>query len=590
MRRPFDVWVLAALAVALPVAMAPGVSFAFDAMPKAFLAWAGTALLLFRWALQTAYPAAARSAQTGRLWLAAFLLGIVSLAVSLLLAQDFWLSLYGSSWRRMGALTQASGWLVAVAVSIAVFRHRDSARFLGGALLLGASVASLYAIAQYFGFDPFLDPAWYRAPWGPVDVVRPPSALGHALYFSNFAAAIAVAAAGLFANSGRSPLYALACLSCSAAALLSGSRSAWLALGAGLALVTLRSEFRLRLRTAAVTAGLALSLAASLWFSPAGAPLRARGGQWISDWKGGARLLVWRDCLPMIAAFPLAGTGPDSFVLAFPRYASADLMRRFPDHYHEAPHNAFFDLACDNGLPSLAAVILVLYLSGRAWLRRQGAVWPAPALAALAVGQLFASWTIASWFAFAFLAGLQHGSLSAEEDQPAHNHRSAPLFSLAAAALGSFFLLSAGQLLLNDVIEARVLRELDSGRLSQALALHARLPAAGMRGPDHQALLARLFAGATGQPGAWNAAVRSARRASETAEDRFAARAFLGMLQMAAGDVSGAALSFESSASLFPNWYLPHLLLSRAYAAQLRPADAQREESLARSLNPQLHP
>ena len=69
-------------------------------------------------------------------------------------------------------------------------------RYLRAIVLTGIPI-SLYGIAQYFGFDPWLDPAGYHAGEGPFTIVRPPSTLGHANYFATYLVYVVFAAYAL---------------------------------------------------------------------------------------------------------------------------------------------------------------------------------------------------------------------------------------------------------------------------------------------------------------------------------------------------------------------------------------------------------
>ena len=95
---------------------------------------------------------------------------------------------------------------------------------------------SLYGIAQYFGFDPWLDPAGYHAGEGPFTIVRPPSTLGHSNYFGAYLVYVVFAAVALtrISESRLSKTLAITCgVIASMAILFSGTRAAMVGLGVG---------------------------------------------------------------------------------------------------------------------------------------------------------------------------------------------------------------------------------------------------------------------------------------------------------------------------------------------------------------------
>src|ERR1035438_1614580 len=90
----------------------PGLLFYFDVTPKLVVLLAFTAALLVAWAFRS--PVRIR----GFPWFSPVVLfGLGSLALSTILSASPALSLYGTSWRRYGALSQAS--ILAVAFLVA---------------------------------------------------------------------------------------------------------------------------------------------------------------------------------------------------------------------------------------------------------------------------------------------------------------------------------------------------------------------------------------------------------------------------------------------------------------------------------------
>ena len=139
--------------------VAPGSLFYFDVTPKWSCCWPAAALLLVR--PRASPPKTSRcSARCSR----------VSLALSTAFSANPALSLFGTNWRRYGAVAQASLSAVRLAGRAAA---RAPCHCLRG-ISVAAAITALYGIAQYFGWDPFLPAAAYHIGEGVWTIVRPP--------------------------------------------------------------------------------------------------------------------------------------------------------------------------------------------------------------------------------------------------------------------------------------------------------------------------------------------------------------------------------------------------------------------------------
>ena len=182
----------AAIVLLVPLSLAPSWFFYYDITPKACLLYLGAALLAaFAWTSADLI----RSAWSSRLARWYLCLTAASAALALLAAmtspepQLAWL---GSNWRRGGAITEVAILIAAPLIALA-----------GRTILLpsvcGAGiVVSLYGIAQYFGWDPWISQAAYVVGEGAYQIVRPPSTLGHSDYFAAFLVWPVFAGAGLW--------------------------------------------------------------------------------------------------------------------------------------------------------------------------------------------------------------------------------------------------------------------------------------------------------------------------------------------------------------------------------------------------------
>jgi hypothetical protein len=160
--------------------------------------------------------------------------------------------------------------------------------------------------------------------------------------------------------------------------LLTFSRSAWLGATVGLvlALWPRRTGWRSFLIATAwmaalgVVGGVAVHLAGDARF-PIGRLVASRALS-IGDIQRGTlstRVHIWRDALPLIMAHPVAGTGPDSFGLAFPQYETQDWT---PGGLLDAAHAELLQVGATRGMVGVSAYTLLLALVARAaWRARR---------------------------------------------------------------------------------------------------------------------------------------------------------------------------------------------------------------------------
>ena len=166
------------------------------------------------------------------------------------------------------------------------------------------------------------------------------------------------------------------------ALLLTVSRSAWIAAGAGATVLVVgeaRRTARIRL-LAAVGATIAVALLALLVLqaSPTWRHLDLRLGRTFSgqDWRD--RLAVWHDAPALVAERPVAGFGPDSFGLIYGQVRTLE----GPELIDKA-HSEVLQIAVTQGFIGVAAYLLLLVAFASAF-------WKSPrSPGAVAV---FASW------------------------------------------------------------------------------------------------------------------------------------------------------------------------------------------------------
>jgi hypothetical protein len=580
-----------------PLALAPHLLFYYDITPKVALLLLGAAIALALTSLELDSLLAFCGTRYGR-WYAAMTGAAVALAgLATFRSAHPALAWNGSTWRRMGALTECAVILSALWIAAYTVKSQSRLVWLLRAICAAGLIGSLYGIAQYLGWDPLLPKAGYEAGEGIFRIVRPPGTLGHSDYFAAFLLWPVFAGIGLLRQERSVALRILAAAAAasgSIAILLSGSRGAVLALMVGLCM--LAAMLRPSLRAVASVAAFAALVMGMFYLSPAGERLRARM-HWIGeDRAGGARPLLWRDTLRMAATKPLTGFGLDTFVSEFPRYQSEELARAYPDFYHESPHNIFLDALTAEGLPGLLllAGVTVAGIVGGWRARAQNsllAIALLPAFIASLAAHQFVVFTAPTAFYYYLGAGMLAGAVawnskSAAVRVPAAGRGAVLAGGLAAAG---FLAVMAYRLVAADSALAVVDRRLDANDargaadayrealrrsgtgVSADLYFSRRWVAAARSAPDNISKLyyAQVAAGAAGL----------ATKSPEQQQNAWYNLALLEASNGAAAGNNAQAVEYGLRASIAaaPVWYKPHWALARLLAAEGRLGEAEPE-------------
>jgi hypothetical protein len=275
--------IITILVAGTPLCLLPGVFLSHDVAPKVVITLCGAAILLL---LLRQWASGIRrlwDTNPGRWFLLLAAAQCVSIVISTAASTRPGLSLAGTIWRRFGAVEQIAVLVIALAAAAISANDRRWLTSLFRGIAICGAAASLYGICQYFGFDPFLDPKLYTVEYL-GGIVRPPSTMGHAIYFAAWLVPVAiVSAASAFCEmrSAWKALHASAAALAVVAIFLSGTRGALIALVAALFLV-------IRLGGASVSAlrpvtGIVLVLAA-ITLSPAeSSPLRLFHSRCVND-------------------------------------------------------------------------------------------------------------------------------------------------------------------------------------------------------------------------------------------------------------------------------------------------------------------
>ncbi len=230
------------------------------------------------------------------------------------------MSAAGSSWRRDGLIAESAILLFALIAAAWFTEDQSHIRIVLRTAIVTGAAASLYGIAQYFGWDPLLPSKAYQAGEEVFTIVRPPATFGHADYFANWlviVAFFALALARIEEDRVWRAVANLALVLATLAIVLSGTRSALLGLVTGAIVFVVIARPRLD-RNVLLSLAASIACLGLLYISPAGAKLRARVHWSLDDVRGGARLLLWSDSLHMAMRRPFLGYGPETFTVQFP--------------------------------------------------------------------------------------------------------------------------------------------------------------------------------------------------------------------------------------------------------------------------------
>lgn len=560
-------FLLPALVALLPLLITPGVLFHYDIAPKIVVLAIITAACLALPGETARDLAELWRRKTGR-WLCGLAVAqVVWFGATAALSSRPLFSLFGSNWRRMGFLTVLALCAFTVLAAAHLARAPNALRNILRAFAIATIIASVYGALQYFDIDPLQAPSAYHAAAGDSVIVRPPGPMGHADYFGWWLAIALFCALALarIETGFRRRLALAACILAGVAIILSGTRSAILAVAAGFLSLAFLSSFRPGRKH--VVAGLAFAaVLAAFYFSPAGTRLKARV-RWSSDEPvGGARPLLWRDSLNMAATRPVTGFGPETFAAAFPRYQSVALARLLPDFYHESPHNTALDALTEQGVPGLVIALGWAVLGACAALRVRSAVSAmiVTALIASCVASLFGAVTIGPLFATLLIIAILVASDAPDRDAPTLPRPSTVAaftvpIALCLAAYGVW--LGASDF------------ELAAFQRTASPGLYEQMVRTGLPGAAEDLYCARRLGLA--------AAIPAALRSVSTADNPPNAWYNLAILLANQNDAAGVEHALRSSEALAPNWFKPHWSLANLLALTGRKGEGRREAERA---------
>ena len=581
---------LSAILALLPLTLAPGLLFYYDITPKIVVLLAGTAigLILARRQMQ------ARSPELRVFGMLLMAQG-ASLAVSTAFSSDVALSLGGSTWRRFGLIAQLAMLLFAWFAAQYAAGDAGRVRQLIRVIAVAGIPAAVYGIAQYFGWDPFIDRSLYHIGEAPLTIVRPPGTLGYVSYYATYLLSVIFAGAALIlteqsrwwkiAGSASGVLGTLA-------VTLTGTRAAILGLAAGLLFLAVWLGPRVRTIILAAVAAVVLGMA-GFYFSPAGQMLRSRTRWFFEDPLGGGRLLLWRDSLRMCAVRWPVGFGPETFSIHFPRYQSPELARAYPAFYQESPHNIFIDALAGQGVPGVAILMgltaLGFYSMWKVRHRAEAAALGA-ALLALLISQEFTSFTLPTAVFFYVTIALAVALASVPVPFPAS--KGGTIRTVCFTFLPAIFIAFAVALVATDAGLARVDRLIRAGKPGEAAALYATVRQWQPPGVRTDLWYSQAMVGAAQRSqdraesmAAAQQALAAAVRASRNSEEPQNAWLNLAVFYGRQNDLVDTEQSLRAAISCAPNWFKPHWLLAQVLRVAGRLQEARTEAVLAAELD-----
>ncbi|HTC89039.1 MAG TPA: O-antigen ligase family protein [Bryobacteraceae bacterium] len=597
-RSPTSILV-AGVCLLVPLLILPAsVSFSFDSLPKAVYLLLSAAIFLLLPGGFARSVGNLFSTTAGKLFLIFAAIGAISVIVSSIFSVDPQLSFFGTRWRYFGASSQLAALAMGIAAAGCFIARRAALFFSLRMISLAGLLAAVYALFQFFGFDPLLAPGLYTLTF---NITRPPSSLGHPGYLAGFETIVFFVALAA-RQAERRRLWRLGLAACAGFALIaifvSGTRAAVLAVVLCFPIFfAIRKVRGLHGWAPWVLLLLSVVVFGLLALTPPGRGLRQRVRQATQDF-GGPRLRVWKDTLGLLQTRALTGSGPETFTVVFPRVESRELYLRYPDYQQESPHNVFLDAAVAQGIPGLLELLFAATLAGWcAWkteeANRDVAYILGAGVAACLIFHQFFAFTLPTYCGFLLLlsALVALGApLNLKRLELPRGGR--VTLALSGALLAMVLLATAAQLSLTDYAFARIDSLLKRGNLAGAVEQYHFARRWKFFGDSPDLWYSQQMAWAVGavpagelQQLARDEAMEASRIAFENpGEDRVTAAYHRAILCASSGQQQEAETAARRLRLEAPNWYQPHWILSRLLVGRGHLEEGQRETEQALAL------
>ncbi len=292
-------------------------------------------------------------------------------------------SLFGEYSRWEGLLTLLCYCILSLAALNFVRGRKDQWRLIT-ALLISASLVSLAAIIEHFGFNLFLvgSRTYCAAGFGQpnlFEVDRAFATFGNPIYLGMFLGMVFPLATACFLRHEHTeyskPVLTMLVISLvliGAVLFFTFARGAWLGTGLACAIVmllSLRLLWHKKMVILAFAAILLIGYAFTLLPSKNTTYEVASRAASTFKLEGSniPRVEMWKATLPMIADRPLLGSGPDTFKLAFPKYKPAQWVTTFQDPQIDRAHNELLQIAATTGLLGVTGflwLVIAMFFAG----------------------------------------------------------------------------------------------------------------------------------------------------------------------------------------------------------------------------------
>jgi O-antigen ligase/Tfp pilus assembly protein PilF len=548
-------------------------------------------------------------------------------------------SLFGSFENRMGFITYLCFFVCAVGLVLGLDGKESRLRVTAITISSTSLLVSTYALAQFFGFEPFISPELYTFNSTYDPIVRVASSLGHADYLGNFLLYTTPLNFALtFGLCGPIRWLPLASASMSLCAIVvSGTRGAWLGIIVGLVCLVVLSLKGRVVKPGDIQGSKAVALAVilvviitvttyAITSADGFQSVIARGKQTLAEGLSGAgRTLLWRDGISMVPHYAVPGCGPEAFRLAFLPYRSEDLSKLAPQVINESSHNSYLDMIISFGIFGLITFVALIVLTTMTFLRAFRKAQQAPlrlliagflsSFVAVLTHNIFIFDQITTGLYFFLFIGLAQCCYEVCRERPnsddAKQTKSPPPISVLAKAVvvltlifslaGTMYALTSWQ---DDVAIRQMHGAARSGSIeslvsigkdltmsprltgdfdlqfANALALALRrlqsISPTEARNPSYQTLRKQVL----------DLAIQHAERGVKNSLMPTSGYMLLGTLALTQGDNERLRKASHEASKVDPNFFGSHWLLAEAHLADGDREEAIREGQIALSLNP----
>lgn len=233
-------------------------------------------------------------------------------------------------------------------------------------ILLSSIIISIYAIFQFFGFDPVpTDPM--RKIWNNYSYAT----IGNPNFLGSYLTLIIPISMFSFLYT-KKPVYAVISSVLFLALLCTRTRSAWVGLSISLVLLSISCyKMKFNFKPLIKLMGLFLIILISLNLYSKNDTIKrmntimkdAKSVATLStgyEYAGSKRIFIWKGAAKLIPQRTLLGYGPDTFDIAFMKNFSDESTKYFGKSIVDKAHNEYIQIAVTSGVPSLLLYIAAL--------------------------------------------------------------------------------------------------------------------------------------------------------------------------------------------------------------------------------------